>query len=79
VHVLVVDPDAPGHTVAHWNVNGLAARTTSLARDASVRGATWKPPCPPAGDAHDHRCTVYAANAMGDAIAYGRVVALRSR
>lgn len=62
--IVVDDPDAPGGDYVHWvadvmpSTTGIdAGATTSDVQE--LRGASWKPPCPPSGT-HHYRFTVYA-------------------
>ncbi|HET9875886.1 MAG TPA: YbhB/YbcL family Raf kinase inhibitor-like protein [Mycobacterium sp.] len=71
--LFVDDPDAPGGTFTHWVVLDLPPDTTSVRPEqlstAAVQGSNsagstgWTPPCPPEGDPHHYRFTVYALDA----------------
>lgn len=71
--LFVDDPDAPGGTFTHWVVLDLPPDITSVRSEQlpapAVQGSNsagsdgWTPPCPPAGDPHHYRFTVYALDA----------------
>jgi Raf kinase inhibitor-like YbhB/YbcL family protein len=68
VAVVVDDPDAPKGPFVHWIVTGLPPKPGSVpVKESGVyeldnSGGThgWTPPCPPAGQLHHYRFTVYA-------------------
>lgn len=68
VAVVVDDPDAPRGAFYHWIVAGLAPSTTALAEGThagiTATGSSGQPGytgmCPPAGQRHRYRFTVYA-------------------
>lgn len=70
IAIVVDDPDAPHGPYVHWVVFNIEPRDTELAEDAVPPGARsavnssgstkYAAPCPPAGEPHDYRFTVYA-------------------
>lgn len=68
--VVVDDPDAHGGTYIHWVLANLDGRTADLVEgvvpDRGVQGrnsageASYLAPCPPQGERHRYRFTVYA-------------------
>jgi Raf kinase inhibitor-like YbhB/YbcL family protein len=68
VAVVVDDPDAPGGTFVHWVVvnlpvgsNMLGEQASGIEQLANSRGErAWTGPCPPPGETHRYRFTVYA-------------------
>ena len=67
------DPDAPDGTYVHWVLFGLDPSLTDLDRgvvpsggrqaENSAGDAAYKGPCPPPGDPHHYRFTIYALGA----------------
>jgi Raf kinase inhibitor-like YbhB/YbcL family protein len=68
IAVVVDDPDAPGGTFVHWVVvnlpvgsNMLGEQASGIEQLANSRGErAWTGPCPPPGESHRYRFTVYA-------------------
>jgi Raf kinase inhibitor-like YbhB/YbcL family protein len=68
IAVVVDDPDAPGGTFVHWVVvnlpvgsNMLGEQASGIEQLANSRGErAWTGPCPPPGETHRYRFTVYA-------------------
>lgn len=68
--IVVDDPDASGGTYIHWVLANLDGTTADLVEaslpDRAVQGrnsagqASYAAPCPPAGERHRYRYTVYA-------------------
>ena len=68
--IVVDDPDARGGTYIHWVLANLDGTTADLVEaslpDHAVQGrnsagrASYAAPCPPAGERHRYRYTVYA-------------------
>jgi Raf kinase inhibitor-like YbhB/YbcL family protein len=75
--VVVDDPDAGRGTYVHWVLFGLDPSVTELERGVvptggrqarnSAGAAEYKGPCPPGGDPHHYRFSVYALGAHLDA------------
>jgi Raf kinase inhibitor-like YbhB/YbcL family protein len=70
--LVVDDPDARGGTYVHWVLFGLDPSLTDLQAGVVPTGgrqaenssgdADYTGPCPPGGDSHNYRFTVYALN-----------------
>jgi Raf kinase inhibitor-like YbhB/YbcL family protein len=68
--VVVDDPDAPSGSYVHWVIANIDGTTNELVEGARPDGAVeaantsgkaaYKPPCPPKGQVHRYRFTVYA-------------------
>jgi Raf kinase inhibitor-like YbhB/YbcL family protein len=96
--VVVEDPDAPSGVFVHWVLVGLDPRRTALAEGERPAGSTtgqasseaseYVGPCPPDGQRHHYRFTVYAlrrpaaptvASITANATAKGTLVAFFGR
>jgi Raf kinase inhibitor-like YbhB/YbcL family protein len=68
--IVVDDPDAPNGSYVHWVIANIDGTTADLVQDAHPEGAVeaintsgtpaYQPPCPPKGQVHRYRFTVYA-------------------
>jgi Raf kinase inhibitor-like YbhB/YbcL family protein len=68
--IVVDDPDARGGTYIHWVLANLDGTTADLVENSlperAIQGrnsagqASYAPPCPPKGERHRYRYTVYA-------------------
>ena len=68
--IVVDDPDAPNGSYVHWVIANIDGTTADLVEDADPEGAVeaintsgkpdYQPPCPPKGQVHRYRFTVYA-------------------
>jgi Raf kinase inhibitor-like YbhB/YbcL family protein len=72
--LIVDDPDAPRGISTHWILINIPSDTTSIERgsvpDRSVEAETrpaetgYRGPCPPEGEEHEYRFTVYAVETV---------------
>jgi Raf kinase inhibitor-like YbhB/YbcL family protein len=72
--LIVDDPDAPRGISTHWILIHIPSATTSIERDSvpdnSVEAETragetgYRGPCPPEGEEHEYRFTVYAVDTV---------------
>ncbi|TDD64138.1 YbhB/YbcL family Raf kinase inhibitor-like protein [Actinomadura rubrisoli] len=68
--IVVDDPDAAGGANVHWVIAGIDARVNELVEGARIDSAIfglamddkagYVPPCPPKGERHRYRFTIYA-------------------
>lgn len=68
--IVVDDPDAPNGSYVHWVIANIDGTTADLVEGAHPEGsveaintsgkADYQPPCPPKGQVHRYRFTVYA-------------------
>src|SRR5918992_728691 len=68
--IVVDDPDAPNGSYVHWVIANIDGTTADLVEGAQPEGAVeaintsqtpkYQPPCPPKGQMHRYRFTVYA-------------------
>ncbi|WP_106402015.1 YbhB/YbcL family Raf kinase inhibitor-like protein [Actinocorallia populi] len=82
--IVVDDPDARGGTYIHWVLANLDGTTADLVEaslpDRAVQGrnsagqASYAAPCPPAGERHRYRYTVYA---LKEPVPAGQVAELK--
>lgn len=73
IAVVVDDPDAPSGPYVHWVLFNIDAQSTEIAEDSLPAGADeavgsngkakYGPPCPPGGETHHYRFSVYALDA----------------
>jgi Raf kinase inhibitor-like YbhB/YbcL family protein len=74
--LIVDDPDAPQGISTHWILIHIPPDTTSIERGAVPNGAMevetrageagYRGPCPPEGEEHEYRFTVYAVDTVID-------------
>lgn len=68
--IVIDDPDAPNGSYVHWVIANIDGTTADLVEGAHPEGAVeaintsgtpkYRPPCPPKGQVHRYRYTVYA-------------------
>jgi Raf kinase inhibitor-like YbhB/YbcL family protein len=68
--IVMDDPDAPAGAYVHWVIAGIDGTTNELVEGAEIQGAVeglttgkkagYAPPCPPKGERHRYRFTIYA-------------------
>jgi Raf kinase inhibitor-like YbhB/YbcL family protein len=68
--IVIDDPDAPNGSYVHWVIADIDGTTADLVEGAHPEGAVeaintsgtpkYRPPCPPKGQVHRYRFTVYA-------------------
>jgi Raf kinase inhibitor-like YbhB/YbcL family protein len=68
--IVMDDPDAPNGSYVHWVIANIDGTTADLVEGAHPEGAVeaintsgtpkYRPPCPPKGQVHRYRFTVYA-------------------
>src|SRR5437868_6275692 len=68
--IVMDDPDADNGARVHWVIAGIDGTTNELVEGASINGAIeglttgdkagYTPPCPPKGERHRYRFTIYA-------------------
>jgi Raf kinase inhibitor-like YbhB/YbcL family protein len=68
--IVMDDPDAPNGSYVHWVIANIDGTTADLVEGAHPEGAVeaintsgtpkFQPPCPPKGQVHRYRFTVYA-------------------
>lgn len=68
--IVTDDPDAPNGSYVHWVIANIDGTTADLVEGAHPEGAVeaintsstprYRPPCPPKGQVHRYRFTVYA-------------------
>ncbi|HEU5159298.1 MAG TPA: YbhB/YbcL family Raf kinase inhibitor-like protein [Streptosporangiaceae bacterium] len=68
--IVVDDPDAPNGSYVHWVIADIDGTTADLVEGAHPEGAVeaintsgtprYQPPCPPKGQVHRYRFTIYA-------------------
>jgi Raf kinase inhibitor-like YbhB/YbcL family protein len=74
--LIVDDPDAPQGISTHWILINIPPETTSISSDLVPEGsvevktssgeAGYRGPCPPEGEEHEYRFTVYAVDTVLD-------------
>ena len=72
--LVLTDDDAPGYV--HWAVAGIPPTAGEKGEGATITGAVegvnsggsvgWLGPCPPAGETHTYRLTMYALNQQAE-------------
>ncbi|MFB4303374.1 YbhB/YbcL family Raf kinase inhibitor-like protein [Actinomadura sp. NTSP31] len=68
--IVMDDPDAPEGAYVHWVIAGIDGTTNELVEGAEIQGAVeglttgkkagYAAPCPPKGERHRYRFTIYA-------------------
>jgi Raf kinase inhibitor-like YbhB/YbcL family protein len=71
--IVMDDPDAADGAFVHWVIGGIDGTTQQLVEGARLTGAVeglntsekvgYSPPCPPKGEWHRYRFTIYALDA----------------